>query len=77
MSLEERYVQKRLGFIKFCLNEKYEISFDRIFVNRVQKQVSIQADIVITTNTNGSLKHHKYTKMQRFEDIIGKWTAKK
>ena len=60
--------------MKFSLNEKYEIPFDWIFVNRVQEHVSTQAEIVITTK---SLKYHMYTKMnQRLEDIMGQRRAK-
>ena len=51
--------------------------FDRILTNRVQKQISIQREIVITTNATGSLKYHKDEEIHpRLEKLMDQWSSK-
>ena len=46
MDAEERYQQKRLGYIKLSLNEMHGISLKKVFSNRELKHVSIQGFIM-------------------------------
>ena len=71
MNPEEIYPEKKWGFIKFCLNEKHGIPFERIFINRELKQVSILGEVVIKTNTDGSIKYLRYEEInQRLASLI-------
>ena len=76
MKAEERYLQKRLGFIKVSLNEVHGIPFERIYINKELKRVSIEEE-VIKTNTNGSLRFFKYNDIeQKLESHMDEWLSK-
>ena len=60
MDPKERYLQKQLGYTKYCLNEIFKIPLKRIRINRDSKHVSAQGELATTTNFNGTLIFHKH-----------------
>ena len=78
MDAEERFQQKRLGYIKICLNKKHEIPLTKITVNRVKKHVSVKGQKVVRTCESGSLKYHKFQNIEEeVEDYTDDWLSKK
>ena len=71
MDADERFQQKRLGYIEFRLNQKHEIPLMKIKLNRVKKHVSVEGQTVIRSCENGSLKYHKF---QSIEKEVEKYT---
>ena len=49
MDADERFQQKKLGYIKFCPNKKHEIPLAKITLNRVEKHVSVEGQVVVRT----------------------------
>ena len=56
MDAEERFHQRRLGYIKCCIHTRHDISFASISLNRFSNHVSIDGQIVVRTCQSGSLK---------------------
>ena len=56
MDAEERFQQKRLGYIKCNLSEKHDAPLAKITLNRATEHVSIRGEIVVRTCANVSLK---------------------
>ena len=78
MDAEERYQQKRLGYIKFCLSEIHKIPLEKITLNRETKDVPIQGEVVIKTGANGSLQYTKYQDIEpTVEEHTGRLLTKK
>ena len=67
MEAEERFYNKRIGYVKSCLNKKYGVPLHSISLNWNTKHVSIKGQIVAKTCQDGSLKFSKY---QDVEDEV-------
>ena len=70
MDAEERFHQKRLGYIKNNRSEKDDIPLAKITLNRASKHVSIRGDIVVRT---ASFK----TSSQKSKSTWTKWLTRK
>ena len=70
MDPKERYLQKQLGYAKYCLNEICRIPLKRIRITGESKHVSVQGELATTTNFIGTLIFHKYETTR--EQIIEK-----
>ena len=55
---EERHWQKQMGYEEYCLNQICKIPLNWIHINREWKHFSVQGEIVITTNFDGTLTFH-------------------
>ena len=78
MDAEERFHQKRLGYIKCCIHTRHKIPLVKITMNRMTKHVSVDGQIVIRTCANGFLKYHKYQDIEAdVEEFTDKWLTKK
>ena len=60
MDAEERFHQKRLGYIKCCIDTQHNIPLSSISMNRVSRHMSVHGQIVVRTCQSGSLKCHKF-----------------
>ena len=60
MDAEERFHQRRLGYIKYCIHVRHGIPLNSISVNWTSKYVSVKGQIVVKTCQSGSLKCIKY-----------------
>ena len=69
---------KRLGYINLSLNETHGIPFNKVYINRELKHVSIQGEVVIKTCANGTLKYTMYQDIeQKAEEHMDNWLTKK
>ena len=60
LDAEERFHRKRMGFIKFVLNQKKGIALHRIRLSHEKKSVVIIGQILTKTEENGEPKYNKY-----------------
>ena len=68
MDAEQRYQQKRLGYIKLSLNEMHGIPFKKVFINRELKHVSIQ----------GFIKYQDFEqKVEEHRRLVGKNSSRR
>ena len=67
MEAEERFYNKRIGYVKSCINKKYGVPLYSISLNWNTKHVSVKGQIVVKTCQDGSLKFSKY---QDVEDEV-------
>ena len=75
---EERYLQKQLRYAKCSLNQTCPISLHRIRINREQKHIWTQGELVITTNFSVTLKCHKYDmKHAQIAEKMERWSSQK
>ena len=78
MDAEERFHNKRMGYVKYCIHTRHGISLASISPNRFSKHVSVDGQIVVGTCQSGSLKYHKYQDIESvFEEQMEKCLAKK
>ena len=63
MEAEERFYNKRIGYVKSCINKKYG--------------VSVKDQIVVKTCQDGSLKFSKYQDVEdEVDELMQKWQTK-
>ena len=60
MDAEERFHQKRMVYVKYCITVKHNIPLDLISMNWTLKHVSVKGQIVVKTCQSGSLKYIKH-----------------
>ena len=60
MDAEERFHQKRMGYVKHCFHVKYNIPLDMISMNWTLNHTSGKGPIVVKAWQSGSLKYIKY-----------------
>ena len=60
MDAEERFHQKRMECVKYCIHVKHYIPLDLISMNWALKHVSVKGQIVVKTCQSGSLKCIEY-----------------
>ena len=56
MDAEERFHNKRMGYVKYCNNTRHNILLSLISLNWTSKHVSVTGQIVVKTCQSGSLK---------------------
>ena len=60
MEAEERFYNKRIGYVKSCINKKHGVPIYLISLNWTTKHVAVKGQIVVKTCQDGSLKFRKY-----------------
>ena len=77
MEAEERFYNKRIGYVKSCINKKYGVPLYSISLNWTTKHVSVKGQIVVKTCQDGSLKFSKYQDVEdEVDDLMQKWQTK-
>ena len=78
MNAEERFHNKRMGYVKYCIHMKHNVPLASITTNWTMKYVSIKGQIVVKTVQSGNLKYLKYQDVQaEDEEQMQKWQSKK
>ena len=57
---EDRFHNKRMGYIKYCINMKHNVGLESIITNWTMKWVSIKHQIVEKTAQSGNLQHMQH-----------------
>ena len=77
MDAEERFHQKRMGYVKQCIHMRHHILLNSIPLNRTSKYVSVKGQIVVKTCQSWSLKCIKYQDIEpEVEDQVENWQSK-
>ena len=77
MDAEERFHNKRMGYVKYCIHTRHNIPLSLISLNRTSKYVSVKGQIVVKTCQSGSLKFSKYQDVEdEVEEQMQKWQTK-
>ena len=77
MDAEERFHNKRMGCVKFCIHTRHNIPLSLISLNWTSKHVSVKGQIVVKTCQSGSLKFSKYQDVEdEVEEQMQKWQTK-
>ena len=78
MDAEERFHQKRMVYIKYCIHVRHNIPLDLISMNWTLKHVSVKGQVVVKTCQSGSLKYIKDQDIEtEVECQMEKWQSKK
>ena len=78
MDAEERFHQKRMGYVTYCIHMRHSIPLNPISLNWTSKHVSVKGQIVVKTHQSGSLKKIKYQDIEsEVEDQMEKMAVKK
>ena len=74
---EERFYNKRMGYVKCCIHTRHNIPLSLISLNWTAKHVSVKGQIVVKTCQDGSLKFSKYQDVEdEVEELMQKWQTK-
>ena len=77
MDADERFHQKRMGYVKYCIHEKHNIPLDSITTNWTLKHISVKGQIVVKMCLSGNLTYIKYQGIEaEVEGRMGKWQSK-
>ena len=78
MEAEERFYNKRMGYVKYCTHTGHNIPLSLISLNWTAKHVSVKGQIVVKTCQNGSLKFSKNQDVDddEVEEQMQKWQTK-
>ena len=78
MDAEERFHNKRMGYVKYCIHTRHNIPLSLISLKWTAKHVSVKGQIVVKTCQSGSLKFSKYQDVEdEVEEQMQKWQTKK
>ena len=78
MDAEERFHQKRMGYVKYCIHVKHNIPLDSITTNWTLEHIAVKGQIVVKTCQSGNLKYIKYQDIEtEVEGQMGKMATKK
>ena len=74
MEAEERFYNKRIGYVKSCINKKHGVPLYLISLNWTTKHVAVKGQIVVKTCQDGSLKFSKYQDVEdEVDELMKKW----
>ena len=77
MGAEERFHNKRMAYVKYCIHMRHNILLSSISLNWTSKYVSVKGQIVVKTCQSGSLKYIKYQGVEdEVEEQMQKWQTK-
>ena len=77
MDAEERFHNKRMVYVKYCIHTRHNIPLSLISLNWTSKYVSVKGQIVVKTCQSGSLKFIKYQDVEdEVEEQMQKWQTK-
>ena len=57
---DERFHQKRMVYVKYCIHEKDNLPLDSITANWTLKHISVQGQTVVKTCQSGNITYIKY-----------------
>ena len=60
MDAEERFHNKRMGYVEYCFHTRLNIPLDSITTNWTLKHIAVRGQIVVKTCQSGNLKCIKY-----------------
>ena len=74
MEADERFYNKRIGYVQSCIHTKYGIPLHSISLNWNTKHVLVKG---VKTCQDGSLKFSKYQYVEdEFDELMQKWQTK-
>ena len=77
MDAEERFHQKRMGYVKHCIHVKHDSPLDLKTTNWTVKHVSVKGQVVVKTCQSGNLKYIKYNDIEtEVEGQKEKWQSR-
>ena len=77
MDAEERFHDKRMGYVRCCIHMKHNVPLESITMNWTMKYVSIKGQNVVKTVQSGNLKYIKYQDVEaELEEQMQKWQSK-
>ena len=77
MDADERFHQKRMEYVKYCIHEKHSIPLDSITTNWTLKHISVKGQIVVKKCRSGILTYIKYQDIEaEVEGQMEKWQSK-
>ena len=77
MEPEERFYNKRIGYVKSCINKKHGVRLELISLNWTAKHVAVKGQMVVKTCQDGSLKFSKYQDVEdEVDELMQKWQTK-
>ena len=77
MDAEERFHQKRMEYVKYCIHVKHNLPLDSITTKWRLKHISVKGQIVVKTCQSGNLKYIKYQDIEtQVEGHMEKWQSK-
>ena len=77
MDAEERFHNKRMAYVKYCIHMKYNVPLESITTNWTMKFVSINGQIVVKAVQSGNLKYIKHKDVEaEVEEQMQKWQSK-
>ena len=78
MDADERFHQKRVGYLKYCTHVKHNILLDSIPTNWTLKHIAVKGQIAVNTCQSGTLTYIKYQDVEaEVEEQMEKWQSKK
>ena len=78
MDAEERFHNKRMGYVKYCIHARHNIHLSLISLNWTSKHVSVKGQIVVKTCQSGSLTFSKHQDVEdEVEEQVQKMAHKK
>ena len=77
MDAEERFHNKRMVYVKYCIHMRYNIPLSLISLNWTSEYVSVKGQILVKTCQSGSLKFIEYQDVEdEVEEQMHKWQTK-
>ena len=78
MDVEEKFNDKRMVYVKYCIHMRHNIPLGLISLNWTSKYESVKGQIVVKTCQSVSLKYIKYQDAEdEVEEQMQKWQNKK
>ena len=78
MEAQERFYNKRMGYVKCCIRKRHGVPLDLISLNWIAKHVTVKGQIVVKPCQDGSLKFNKYQDVEdEVDEQMQKWQTKK
>ena len=68
MDAEERFHQKRMEYVKYCIHVKHDIPLDSITKNWALKHISVKGQKVVKTCQSGNLTYIRYQSKDKWKN---------
>ena len=77
LDAEERFHNKRMEYVKYCMHTRHDILLSLISLNWTSKYVSVRGQIVVKPCQSGSLKFIKHQDVEdEVEEQMQKWQTR-
>ena len=74
---EERFENKRLGYIKFAINKNTGIKLHWIRMNLEKRSASVYGQLAARVENHGNIKYYKYENVEEeVRNLMDKWLSK-